>query len=518
MVDDLSLPISRHDHLAGELDERTQTVQMPHSISPILTLPPEITSEIFRNVVHADDDGDRPHPSRAPLLLLDICGVWRSLVPSVPALWDSLHLNIDQEHRALRPPEKMENFITTWFGRASTLPLSFTFRGTMGEAGSACLNAVLHRHAPRLRDLDLYLTCLDPIAGDIPINVFSMAPQLRALTLDGIPTSALSLPWNQLTVLIVNHITLGECLHILQAAPSLRDFDLFGLRKYESGRPHLSHSGLMTVRLHNPDSADIIPFLTLPAVQTLDIDNMWELDDNIFLPFISHSSASSREFSFGLSTPWISVRLLRLMEHLTSLELCSAQWPYRADLVRALNRTHEQGFLPQLQKLAVVGYSEEVDSDLLDALNSRCTSTDDGLARLQSFRLVWPHSPLSSASLAALWHLVAHGMHIHIGSEDFEGRERSPVANYELDEVMLSDAGTAASIPIAALLDTVKTRIQNANFENKVPGLTVVRDLVRNEGIGGVTTKRVGLEVVGLAESPSLVGLGAKPTPGDGEE
>ena len=45
-----------------------------------------------------------------------------------------------------------------------------------------------------------------------------------------------------------------------------------------------------------------------------------------------------------------------------------------------------------------------------------------------------------------------------------------------------SIAGAVASITVAAPLDTVKTRIQNANFEQKVPGITVVKDLIRNEG------------------------------------
>ncbi|KAJ7290211.1 mitochondrial carrier domain-containing protein [Mycena rebaudengoi] len=58
-----------------------------------------------------------------------------------------------------------------------------------------------------------------------------------------------------------------------------------------------------------------------------------------------------------------------------------------------------------------------------------------------------------------------------------------------------SIAGAVASITVAAPLDTVKTRIQNANFENKTSGLTVVRDLVRNEGLGaffkGLTPKIV---------------------------
>ncbi|TFK65687.1 mitochondrial carrier protein [Pluteus cervinus] len=56
-----------------------------------------------------------------------------------------------------------------------------------------------------------------------------------------------------------------------------------------------------------------------------------------------------------------------------------------------------------------------------------------------------------------------------------------------------SVAGAVASITVAAPLDTVKTRIQNANFEHKVPGLTVIKDLVKNEGAGaffkGLTPK-----------------------------
>ncbi|KIM73522.1 hypothetical protein PILCRDRAFT_829105 [Piloderma croceum F 1598] len=45
-----------------------------------------------------------------------------------------------------------------------------------------------------------------------------------------------------------------------------------------------------------------------------------------------------------------------------------------------------------------------------------------------------------------------------------------------------SIAGAVASITIAAPLDTIKTRIQNANFERKVSGVVVVKDLLRDEG------------------------------------
>ncbi|KAG6811036.1 Mitochondrial GTP/GDP carrier protein 1 [Tricholoma furcatifolium] len=45
-----------------------------------------------------------------------------------------------------------------------------------------------------------------------------------------------------------------------------------------------------------------------------------------------------------------------------------------------------------------------------------------------------------------------------------------------------SVSGAVASITVAAPLDVVKTRIQNANFEHKVGGLTVVKELIKNEG------------------------------------
>jgi hypothetical protein len=45
-----------------------------------------------------------------------------------------------------------------------------------------------------------------------------------------------------------------------------------------------------------------------------------------------------------------------------------------------------------------------------------------------------------------------------------------------------SIAGAVASITVAAPLDTIKTRIQNANFERKVSGVTVIRDLIKDEG------------------------------------
>lgn len=56
-----------------------------------------------------------------------------------------------------------------------------------------------------------------------------------------------------------------------------------------------------------------------------------------------------------------------------------------------------------------------------------------------------------------------------------------------------SIGGAVASITVSAPLDVVKTRIQNANFESNVGGLTIIKDMVKNEGVGaffkGLTPK-----------------------------
>ncbi|PSS06532.1 hypothetical protein PHLCEN_2v3662 [Hermanssonia centrifuga] len=65
-----------------------------------------------------------------------------------------------------------------------------------------------------------------------------------------------------------------------------------------------------------------------------------------------------------------------------------------------------------------------------------------------------------------------------------------------------SIAGAVASITVAAPLDTIKTRIQNANFEHKVSGMTVVRDLLKEEG---ATALFKGLTPKLLVVGPKLV-------------
>jgi len=62
-----------------------------------------------------------------------------------------------------------------------------------------------------------------------------------------------------------------------------------------------------------------------------------------------------------------------------------------------------------------------------------------------------------------------------------------------LQDALASVAGATASITVAAPLDVIKTRVQNRPFDSPESGVTILRNLVRNEGMGaffkGLTPK-----------------------------
>lgn len=65
-----------------------------------------------------------------------------------------------------------------------------------------------------------------------------------------------------------------------------------------------------------------------------------------------------------------------------------------------------------------------------------------------------------------------------------------------------SISGAAASLAVSAPLDVIKTRIQNRDFNNPKPGMTIIRDLLREEG---ATAFFKGLTPKLLTAGPKLV-------------
>ncbi|KAJ6599986.1 hypothetical protein DFH09DRAFT_1271523 [Mycena vulgaris] len=365
---------------------------------------------------------------------------------SVPALWDTLH----DLHGA---PKNKENLVVTWFNRAGVRPLSLEVT-YFGESESFHVHSIVRQHASRLQSLrlrtdgvhlfdlanirpfpllrDLTLGSFNGILDtDIPIPAFSGAPLLRHLSIDRIAPSALLMPWAQLTKFVAITLNLHDCLEVLRLAPSLCEFERFNTPEEDSDdEALLCHPHLNSLFIHAEDGADhhILEFLTLPHLQEFKLGSRIGYRSHglntIVRQFLSQTSSTLRKFSVGIS-PEVPIQWLHLTTHLTTLDLirpCNV-----GEVVHALNRTKAPDFLPQLQNLT---YSEctsdQVDTWLLDALNSRCAAdgTDSARVTIQSFRLIWPEYPparpttIPPPHLASLRALTSRGMRIHIGTPD----------------------------------------------------------------------------------------------------
>ncbi|KAJ7724740.1 hypothetical protein DFH07DRAFT_758894, partial [Mycena maculata] len=85
---ELESSFARHTERLRFIQQRRDMVnQMLDSvIYPVLTLPPEIISEIFLHLLAMAPD-DEPHPSHAPLLVMNVCKQWRHIAIATPQLW-----------------------------------------------------------------------------------------------------------------------------------------------------------------------------------------------------------------------------------------------------------------------------------------------------------------------------------------------------------------------------------------------------------------------------------------------
>ncbi|KAJ7644493.1 hypothetical protein FB45DRAFT_824676, partial [Roridomyces roridus] len=203
-------------------------------VYPVLTLPNEITSEIFVHYVES-------HPNRSPLHLTWVCRSWRAVAISTCRLWTQC---IDLYAASALP---------IWLSRAGSLPLNLEFHLRLDLARDGwridSLYETVSRFSsqfesltvssfrpiqlppvpfPRLRKLfisDGIWGWEDEIAHyDGP---YLNAPSLREVVLKGECVKMLqtALPKTQLTKLSLE-ADLADCLAILAHTPNLQELEI----------------------------------------------------------------------------------------------------------------------------------------------------------------------------------------------------------------------------------------------------------------------------------------------------
>ncbi|KAJ6477532.1 hypothetical protein C8R45DRAFT_1007249, partial [Mycena sanguinolenta] len=345
-------------------------------IYPVLSLPAEITTEIFLRCTPSQSNlGESP--SEAPLLLAQICRQWRQIALDTPHLWRSL---------LFRNDETSIELLRLWLSRSGSLPLNLDLNcSDLSRAGALIEASLLHSH--RWQDVKfglhrrsfsefdlrhaslplLHSISLDVVQWTSPSNdsvddtvTITHAPFLRHAHLFDLPRLKMVIPWAPLTTLTLLHdLPFTECMSLLQGCPNLRNLTLETLTC-------------------NFGAASVLEHLTLPHLSRLDVSDVRDPQHAAMLSTFIARSGCPLQFlavrNIGHISPNVLVLFLRAVSDLVSdVEFAWASGGSGGPIFSTLRLTD---IIPQLKvlKLEVSGRMEDEEyKNLLEMLHARVT-------------------------------------------------------------------------------------------------------------------------------------------------
>ncbi|KAJ7044779.1 hypothetical protein C8F04DRAFT_1069519 [Mycena alexandri] len=464
-IADLADSISRQKLLLDDLQAQLDAV-----VYPVLTLPPEITSEIFIQCLPVDRSIDAVNTAEAPLLLTHICGVWRQIAISTPELWATFEVDVFYRHLCLA------EIANTWLGRTGECPLTVKISRAIRNMDLDVLWQVLFQYSSRIRSLGLEVDgeILRPIPGssktgylmDFPtLERFSIAffpfeaedtdlvailnnvPLLHEVTITELSSSLVTLPTQQITKFTGKFYAVAQCLEALTLMPQLTECAFAVLHKDLLDRDpepfthsHLRHLTLFGTTQLDPTNRDawarsmcVLASLRLPALQTLEITGVNDFDRAALNSFLVRSSPPLRKLLIHPLAP-DGGTTLRVSPSFTALDLTdlAVSYPSRLFIGDFFSFFTANTFLPQLRSLSLLGCRvawEELDIvQILDRTAGPVTDRRnlEGCVQLQTFRAVadpkysrldYPESAFLQHTLLRFKALKASGMDIHVGTE-----------------------------------------------------------------------------------------------------
>ncbi|KAJ7170884.1 hypothetical protein C8R43DRAFT_981418 [Mycena crocata] len=379
---------------------------------PVLTLPVEVTSEIFIHCLPATLPDEPRTPSIVPLLLTCICRQWRNIALATPRLWSKFSILAD-----LPNIQRHHEFIERWLSRSGNLPLSLTFRRgypyepenpyeeispevlaahelAATDSMERCLEvfwnysrrwqnvkfllkpSLFQRPSistpdggfPRLTHITIGSYQRDESFGSEEIKLFgdAAAPQLRSVEIEldtngDIDLRLFILPWAQLTSFTGKSFVEEECYYVLLQTPALVHCTFSLCKNGDDNAPHahpslapMSYLKSLSLQASH-DLSEILGALTLPSLETLSIRN--HRGTNHAIPAVRQllirSRCDLRDFTYEGKTYDQANEFsdcLRLMPALSSLEV---HWA-TALCAPMFERMYDDAeFVPQLQKLTI---------------------------------------------------------------------------------------------------------------------------------------------------------------------
>ncbi|KAJ7649527.1 hypothetical protein DFH06DRAFT_1208419 [Mycena polygramma] len=389
---------SRLDRLADTRASILDTLNL--IVYPILTLPPEITSEIFLQYV-ADCPLHLPGSYiklNGPPLLATVCRAWRHVALNTQAIWS----DITTQRSAT------DTILQCCLARTGghSLVLNTALQGENRERKFA----VLAPSSPQWQSFECRLRlpvdfAIDEIRGrtpllrklavvaygktaQTPITAFSVAPQLREVELHEVSMAEISLPWAQITYAKVWDNKPTEIADMLRQMPLLEKLVLTRSHSFDTPSSPVQLVHLHTLEIRNPDYLNVLDHVTLPALKNLTLE---ECDNSlpIVLRFLARSGCELH--SISLTRFWVPFvcDFLAAVPTVTDVRLDSAyEWWSEEDLIPFFqDLTPSADFLPRLETLSMPWGIPTVPVEVVVMLESRWSQSGDKSNRLKSFKL-----------------------------------------------------------------------------------------------------------------------------------
>ncbi|KAJ7167681.1 hypothetical protein C8R46DRAFT_254842 [Mycena filopes] len=408
------------------------------STFPILTLPIEITTEIFVWCLPTIEELREDHVSRsegkpvephAPLTLASCCRLWRAITLGTSSLWTTFPLFL--KHRSIassRPGrEELAAYIQRWLGRAPTGPLTFVFhtpppqpypynKDANIKTALGCVGNTLALYALRLEHLDLVANDLDlptllnlnsvhfPLLRRIVMGVDLNDPEpyphdeeetfdapkfCELLLRDSGVLSSYPLPLRRLT-----RFEGGiDDLQLFQLAPNLVEAKCC-FRLTDSSplafETDITHSRLQSLTLSSSCSAEditgILGRLTLPALLSLDLPDDWPTDAAALHSLLKRSNPPLKSLAVHVGVDDVEnpfdqydASFSVVDATLENLDIHSPSLAFMSSI------WHTHSLLPQLKALALLSCPPVDYKIVLTFLYQRSSSI--ALATLESFHL-----------------------------------------------------------------------------------------------------------------------------------
>ncbi|KAF7319588.1 F-box domain-containing protein [Mycena chlorophos] len=353
----LTIQIDHQLSILRELTEKRDEVNeaihgINTALAPVRRLPAEVLGEVFLWALKSY------HPqggTRAPWYLGQVCRSWRSIALYLPRLWSKVVIH-DAQHESEQTLRKWKREIEEQLARSAATPLSvfIAWRTPQPEnlAQYGELVELVVAHCERWRrfgvmslgDINGLLTLLEPAQGRLPhlerlhlqlyhprlhrssSNVFIQAPKLVHLHLLYTRLDYIALPWTQIRkCLIERRGFMPVFLGPLTSAHGLTTLQL-NIKAEMDDEPIHDVDTLPGLRYFGGTVAGLAS-LVAPALETLSLRLMWNLELNILRDFLVRSPCNLRalhikmdENTFQGWEPDVT-NLVAILRSIPSLEL-----------------------------------------------------------------------------------------------------------------------------------------------------------------------------------------------------